>query len=117
MRELEINKRTIYYKTFISYAELTNDDGQYTGEFGNTYGALTRCEINVSPANGNVKSEPFGDFKDYTKVMCSCDMSLPINENTVLWVDDLDTTKANDYIVVKVADSINSNLYAIKKVR
>jgi len=42
-------------------------------------------------------------------------MSCPIDESSILWIDDLDTTKAHDYVVTKVAPSLNVIQYAVRK--
>jgi len=44
------------------------------------------------------------------------DMDCPIDESSILWIDDLDTTKAHDYVVTKVAPSLNVIQYAVRKV-
>ena len=43
-------------------------------------------------------------------------MDIPIDENSILWVDQLDTTEDHDYIVKRVAKSLNVVSIAIAKV-
>jgi hypothetical protein len=51
------------------------------------------------------------------------DVKCPIDENSVMWIDteplidaDGNTETPWDYVIVRVAESINSKAYAVKKV-
>ena len=66
--------------------------------------------------------EQFGNSVEYDKVILSDDMSAPIDENTVFFIDtppafDDDGNPMFDYIVRKVAKSLNTLAVAISKVR
>ncbi|WP_321017367.1 hypothetical protein [Enterocloster bolteae] len=94
-----------------------------TGETKVGYADPEEFRANVSAARGEANSDPFGIDLSYDKTMVTCDMDLPIDELSVLFVDkkpefDVDGNLANsaDYKVVKVAKSLNSALYAIKKI-
>lgn len=78
---------------------------------------------NISPASGASMTEQFGTMDNYDKVIVTDDMTCPIDENTVLYIDappviDYDTGKYNpyDYVVMRVAKSINSISIAVRKV-
>ena len=116
MRELERNKRTVYYALFDKNEHILDEDGNDTGELRPSYFAPVRLRINVSPAVGESATRPFGDIVDYDRTLVTCDTSLPIDEQTVFWIDDTDTGKPFDYKVKKVAKSLNSLLIAVKKV-
>ena len=49
-------------------------------------------------------------------IMITDDMDCPIEESSILWIDNLDTEKPHDYIVRKVAKGLNSIMYAVRKV-
>ena len=116
MRELERNKRKIYYALFDKNEPILDDDGNDTGEVRPTYFAPVELRINVSPALGESSTRQFGEVVDYDRTLVTCNTSLPINEKTVFWIDETDTSKAFDYTVKKVAVSLNSLQIAVKKV-
>lgn len=116
MRELERNKRTVYYALFDKNEPILDDDGNDTGEETPVYLAPVELRINVSPAAGESATRQFGDVVDYDRTLVTCDITLPIDEHTVFWVDEADTAKPFDYTVKQVAKSLNSLLIAVKKV-
>jgi hypothetical protein len=63
----------------------------------------------------------FGNLESYDKVLVTDDMSCPIDENTVLFVDSKpgynQGVPTYDYTVRRVAKSLNSISYAISKVK
>ena len=120
MKALKRNQRTFWYCLYGTETELTDSDGNYTGETEIGYGAPVECEANISPATGQSNVEMFGNLTDYDRVIVSDDTTLPIDENTVLFIDSTPTTGAGetgyDYIVRRVAKSINSIAIACQKV-
>lgn len=117
MRELERNKRTIYYALRDKEDKpLYDDNGYETGETVPSYGEPVELRINVSPALGESSTRQFGDVVDYDRTLVICDMTLPITEGTIFWIDEKDTSKPYDYVAKKVANSLNSKLIAVKKV-
>lgn len=116
MRSLERNKRTIYYALYTGNEEIKDSNNYSTGEYRRTYSQPVKARINVSAARGAAYTREFGDFQNYDKTMITTE-NLPIDENTILWVDDLDITHEHDYEVAKVAKSLNENQYAIQKVK
>ena len=118
MRVLERNKQTIYYATYVSETANT-ESGYETGENTITYSTPVAIRVNVSPARGRVNVELFGDSLDYDRVVVTDDLTCPISETSVLWVDSVPDQNGKvpyDYIVRKVAKSLNSISYAISRV-
>lgn len=130
MRSLKRNQRTLYYQLYQDHIPIyeTDLDGNIvtdpmtgepllTGEYEVGYANPVEFRANVSAARGEANTDPFGVDTQYDKTVCSCDMKLPIDELSQLYVDQKpgDGRKA-DYKVVKVAKSLNSVLYAIKKI-
>ncbi len=71
----------------------------------------------MQPTMGTVfNTRQFGDTENYDKVLMTDDLNVPITETSILWIDALDTTKPHDYIVKKVAKSLNSVSIAVSKV-
>lgn len=117
MRELERNKTTIYYALRDENDKpLYDDNGYETGETVPSYSEPVALRINVSPALGESATRQFGDIVDYDRTLVTCDMTLPITEGTVFWIDETDTSKPYDYVAKKVADSLNAKVIAVKKV-
>lgn len=117
MRELERNKTTIYYALRDEKDKpLYDDNGYETGETVPSYSEPVALRINVSPALGESATRQFGDIVDYERTLVTCDMTLPVTEGTVFWIDETDTSKPYDYVAKKVADSLNAKVIAVKKV-
>ena len=123
MRTMTRNRRTFYEAALVSSAMGQDADGNYTEEV-KTYSTPTERKGSITPANGQADTNLFGVNEIYDKVI-----TLNLGENylkvgSVLWVDtmpeiDEETGKTDtpyDYIVVKVAESLNFVNVAIRKV-
>lgn len=117
MRSLERNKQTFYYALYKGEVEETefDDPTMYTGERTPTYESPVQMRANISAARGDSEWTPFGVNTDYSKTIVTTDMSCPMNEDTILWIG-IPTTEPHNYVVTRVAKSINSITYAIKEV-
>ena len=121
MRCLERNKQTFYYATYKSKSEITDEYGNRTGEYEIIYSNPIKHKGNISSVQGEIQSRQFGDSESYDKVIV-LNKDVQINEYSILWVDTLpiienDATETpHDYIVKKVARSLNSISIAIQKV-
>ena len=104
---------------FSSLGKLTDSNGNYTGETEVTYATPVKIRANVSPATGQSNLEMFGNLTDYDRVVVTDQVSIPIDENSVLWIDAAPTENGVDgynYIVRRVARSFNSVAIAVRKV-
>jgi hypothetical protein len=95
--------------------------GNETGETKLFYKYPVDMSANISAAGGTAQVEQFGNLTGYDRVIVTADMSCPIDENTVLFIDrqpefDDNGTPLYDYIVLRVARSLNSISYAVSKV-
>ena len=102
-----------------------------TGEYDIHRGKPTEFFANISAAKGETQTRQFGENESYDKVIVmDCDAP-PIDEYSVLWVDTVpqlnedgslavdeegNVLTPHDYIVKKVAKSLNSVSVAISKV-
>lgn len=131
MRTLKRNQTPIWYAQYLGQVELMDSDWNYTGEHVAQYGTPVMMMANVSPTTGQSYAESFGYLKDYDRVLMTDWMECPIDENTVLWYDkepeDIpvpggepgETMKSSEgfnYIVRRVAKSLNSIAIAISRV-
>ena len=121
MRTLAINKRQIYYALYQGESYVYDADGNRTGEQSPSYGEPVAISMNVSASRGSASYDPFGINENYTKTLVTDDMSCPIKEDSILWVDvplmDGETRNKHDYVVTQVARSLNHITYAIREVR
>ena len=122
MRLLKRNLTTVYYCTYKDQTVIRDEDGYETGEPLIEYNAPVALKCNVSPAKGTAQTETFGNLESYDKVIVTDDMSCPIDENTVLFVDKAPSFQAGeplgyDYKVYRVAKSLNLISIAISKVK
>lgn len=138
MRLLDRNKQKMYYSTYSNSIpvyqtdadgniEYTSVDGQLvpidTGETTKGYSLPVEFKENISSAKGESENEVFGVNLDYTKTISTTDITLPITETSKIWKETTPVIKADgtvdidsaDYSVVAIGKSLNSVLYAIKK--
>lgn len=126
MRSLQRNRQTIWYRLLTG--------GPYpitqTDEWGNvldtaestlTYSDPVEMKINVSQATGAAISEQFGNLDNYDKVLVTTQMDCPITDTSVLYIDSTPTLSEgvwspHDYVVRRVAKSINGISIAVRKV-
>ena len=123
MRGLIRNQREFYFAVYQGKEALTDEYGRRTGEFTVKYSKPVKCRGNISAAQGEMQTRQFGDFITYDKVIVLCDKVTQIDEYAILWIDTLpeinkdgSTDTPHDYIVKKVANSLNVVSIAISKV-
>lgn len=128
MRALQRNQQTLYYRLYgnvITPIETVDEWGNTleTGEYSTGYGDPVKFKANVTPASGANITEQFGNLDNYDKVIVTADMTCPIDEQSVLYIDKTpiqdDVTgawSAHNYVVRRVARSINSISIAVRKV-
>jgi len=116
------NKRTIWYCLYKDRGTLYDDDGYETGEPAIKYEEPASLKCSVSAAIGNAQVETFGNLESYDKVIITDDMTCPIDENSVLFIDkepEFFNGKpiGYDYKVIRIAKSLNVISIAISKVK
>lgn len=116
MRNLNRNKRQLYYALYEDETPIRDANGFETGESAPIYGDIHELHCNVSSASGEDAVQAFGSFTNYTRAICVADNDCPIAEETIIWFG-IETTKPHNYIVTRKADSKNGILYALKEVK
>ena len=123
MRCMVRNKSKFYYASYIGETEIIDEYGNATGEYKIQYGNPIECYANISAAQGELKIRQFGESESYDKVIVLDDINAPIDEHSILWVDTLPllnedgtTTTPHNYLVKRVAKSLNGVSIAIRKV-
>lgn len=140
MRSLNRNKQVMYYALYEDSKPIyeTDENGniiydimpdgtkipQEIGSSETGYSAPVEFRANISTAKGEGANEVFGVSLDYTRSISTNDVSLPICETSLIWLENepkynddgsVDGDSA-DYTVVQVAKSINSIMYAVKQI-
>lgn len=89
------------------------------------YSDPVKFKASLSTGQSNAEESPFGNNVSYDRVISSSDTTLPIDENSIIWVKNKPTYNADgtvngdgaDYKVAALPlDGLNSLRIAIKKV-
>ena len=110
MRDLKRNQTEFWYCLLIPNTQeaIVDEYGNENGELIPSYKKAISMRANISPATGQNQVEQFGNLDSYDKVIVTCDMSCPIEENTVLFID-----KRPEYTEVQTHEIIEGQaLYA-----
>ena len=126
------NKSRFYYALYTQSVQIEVDEyGNTLGETDVQHGNPVECFANISAARGETQTRQFGEDVSYDKVIVMDSNAPPIDEYSVLWIDRVPQLKEDgsldvdddgniitphDYIVKKVARSLNSVSYAVSKV-
>lgn len=131
MRCMNRNKVKFFYSLYEGREPITDEYGNVTGEYDVKHGNPTEGYANISAAKGETQTRQFGESETYDKVIVMDNEAPPIDEYSVLWVDTVpqlnedgslavdeegNVLTPHDYIVKKVAKSLNSVSIAISKV-
>lgn len=123
MRCLSINKKVFYYALFNGKNEIRDENGFLTGGYKLEYGKPIKATANISAAQGETNIRQFGENVPYDKVIVMDVPDISIDEYAILWIDtlpvlnkDKTTDTPHDYVVKKVARSLNSVSLAVAKV-
>lgn len=121
MKCLHRNKRKFFYALFREKIAIKDEYGNDSGEYKVVYDSPIEMSANVSAATGEAQVEQFGNSLLYDKVIITDDTNCPIDEHSVLCIDtppsyDKDGNLIYDYIVKKVAKSLNTVSFAVSKV-
>ncbi len=115
MRSLFRNQRKLYYASPTGTEPILDEYGNDTLEVRTIYGSPTLLRCNISANTGQDAVDVFGSQTEYSRVISLTGMSCPMVEGSKVWFG-VDHTEANNYTVVKVADSKNGFLVALREV-
>ena len=143
MRCLKRNMTPFWYCLYESSEDQYDEYGNLLPEPLVTYAEPVQMMANISAATGQAQTEMFGGLDSYDKVIVTADMGCPIDEHTVLFIDkepeytpvttyeyvqgesasqDDELVEVThllpkyDYLVKRVAKSLNSISIAVRKV-
>lgn len=112
MRCMKRNKQKFYYANLIGNTEVTDSNGNFTGENEISYSDPEEFDASISSAIGDTEIELFGKDLQYDKTICFDKMRPEgFNEYSVLWIDrepyEDGQLTGYDYIVRKISKSLN----------
>lgn len=132
MKCMHRNKVRFFYALYERKEAIVDDYGNTTGEFEVIHGNPLEYSANISAAKGETQTRQFGENEVYDKVIVADNIAPPIDEYSILWVDTMPQLDENgalatdesgkvitpyDYIVTKIARSLNSVSIAVSKVK
>ena len=124
MRLLKKNQRKLYYSLYDSEIPIVDENGNEELETMAGYTNPVIFHANLSAGKSNAEESPFGKDVSYDRVISTCDMDLPIDENSLIWVKNKPVFNADgtvnpdsaDYEVsAPPLDGLNNLLIAIKR--
>lgn len=131
MRCMNRNKVRFFYSLYEGREPIVNEQGRKTGEYKVIRGNPIEGRANISAAKGETQTRQFGENESYDKVIVMDFVKPPIDEYSVLWIDsepqlnddgslavndEGEVITPHDYVVKKVAKSLNCVSIAVSKV-
>lgn len=110
MRSLQKNWREIEYSTPQGTESILDDYGNDTLEVRTIYSEPKTLKVNISANVGQDAVNTFGSLTDYSRTITYCGEECPLVEGSRV------SFGSQEYVVIKVADSINGFLIALREV-
>lgn len=129
MRNLVANNRPLWYSLYLGETPVLDENGDYTGEVQQSYSEPVKFMANLSATRGTQgftgtgsTFDYFGADIDYSLIISTADMTLPIDEYSLIWdvepatdgQGNVDFSKAR-FNVTAVARGLVQMKYAIKR--
>lgn len=115
MRSMQRSWRDFYYATALSTEPIKDDYGNDTLELKTVYSSPVALRAIVSANAGQEAMNVFGALTGYSRTISYSGESCPLDEGTLVWFG-VDVNGPHNYVVVKVADSKNGYLIALREV-
>ena len=117
MRTVNRNKRPVAYAFYTGASELTDDWGNYTGEYVVSYSQPVKTLMNISGGRGQADIALFGLTDTFSRTATTEDLDTKWTKETVFWIEtDPDAGDPFDYRVIAVARTINQVVLALAEV-
>jgi hypothetical protein len=115
MRSLQRDWRDLYYAVKIDEESVLDDYGNDTLEKKIVYGEAVPLRASVGINAGQDVVNIFGNITGYSRTISYVGESCPFNEGDIVWFG-VEPTEKHNYVVIKVADSKNGYLIALREV-
>jgi hypothetical protein len=106
----------VAYAFYQGVTELTDSDGNLTGEYSVSYTEPTKTLMNVSGGRGQADIALFGLTQTFARTATTEDLETKWNTETVFWIEADPETEPFDYRVVAVSRTINQVVIALAEV-
>lgn len=116
MRTTQRDKRTIWYALYNGIVDLTDSDGNLTGEQGVSYEAPVQTRMNVSGGRGQAAIEMFGVDNPFTRTAVTDDLTTPFTTDTVFWFEANPLEEEHNYRCTGVARTVNQVVLALAEI-
>ena len=116
MRTIKRNKRPVAYAFYNGATELTDEYGNYTGEYAVRYTTPVRTLMNVSGGRGQADIALFGLTQTFARTATTEDLETKFTTETVFWIETDPDTQPFDYRVVAISRTINQVVLALAEV-
>ena len=116
MRTVKRNKRPVAYAFYQGVTELTDSDGNLTGEYSVQYTDPVKTLMNVSGGRGQADIAMFGLTQTFGRTATTEDLDVPWNTETVFWIETDPDSEPFDYRVAAVSRTINQVVLALAEV-
>lgn len=116
MRTVQRDKRPVAYAYYSGIQELTDENGDYTGEYDVEYSAPIKTLMNVSGGRGQADVALFGLTQNFSRTAVTQDLETDWNTEMVMWVERNPDTESYDYRIAAVARTINQVVLALEEV-
>lgn len=130
MRSLKRDKRLVLVSFFGEKVAVRDNQGRLTGKHEVLRSTPIPFYATISAAKGETENTVFGTSLDYDKSLVFDNTSIPISENDVLWIDNVDASvqanvddssftgdltegKSHDYTIKRIAKSPNCITVAV----
>lgn len=117
MRSLNRNKSTFYYAHKLGEKPIVDKMGNYTSETETEYTEPHMKRMNVSVVSGQDVVQAFGNMTEYSRVISTTEMDWEVAEGDIVWIESNPESDKPNYVVQRVAKSLNSMLVALKETK
>lgn len=115
MRSMQRSWRDMYYATVQGTEPIVDEYGNDTLELKTVYSTPIAFRANISANVGQEAVDVFGALTGYSRTVSYAGETCPLSEGSLVWFG-VDVSGPHNYIVVKVADSKNGYLIALREV-
>lgn len=90
-RDLKKNQISMYYALYSTNIPVLDADGNDTLETMSGYKKPIQFSASISFGRSDASDSPFGNNVSYDRVILSSDMSLPVTDTSLIWIDNAPT--------------------------
>lgn len=118
MRNLIRNKRSLWYAVPVGSTSILDEYGNDTLEVEMVFSSPLPFQANVSANVGQEAVQVFGSQTEYSRTVSIAGRACPLVEGCRVWfgVEPNEQASNHNYTVVRVADSKNGYLVALREV-